>query len=149
MTPLVRLPDWPRRLAEFVAERRGRPFAWGEHDCCLLAADWVLAATGTDLAAAWRGRYRTALEAARLARETGVASAGDPIGVQNWPAEAGLGSEYPRCWLRRGDLALVRARPEHSILALGVCLGTDVISPGLEGAVFTATMDALAGWRIG
>ena len=37
-------------LARFIEERRRMPFTWGSNDCCLFAADWVLAATGRDIA---------------------------------------------------------------------------------------------------
>lgn len=43
-------------------------FAWGGMDCTTWVADWVLARTGGDAMAAWRGRYRTAIGHARLLR---------------------------------------------------------------------------------
>ncbi len=42
---LARTPGWPRRLSDLVAERHGAAFAWGSRDCCLWAADAVLALT--------------------------------------------------------------------------------------------------------
>lgn len=35
----------------------GRPFVWGEHDCALGLADWLMHLRGTDPAAHLRGTY--------------------------------------------------------------------------------------------
>ena len=60
-------------LAEFLALRARRPFAWGRDDCCLLLADWWLAVHGVDPAADWRGTYASESECtALLARSGGL-----------------------------------------------------------------------------
>lgn len=43
-------------------------FAFGPMDCTSWVADWVMARTGRDAMAAWRGRYRTHLGYRRLLR---------------------------------------------------------------------------------
>ena len=57
--PDRRPPDHDTRQAAdaLIAERRLMPFARGTNDCCMFAADAVLAMTGRDLAADWRGTY--------------------------------------------------------------------------------------------
>lgn len=70
MTQLVRSFDYIELLFEFIESRRHQPFAWGSNDCCLFAADGVLAQTGVDLAATWRG-YTTDREALKLIQEVG------------------------------------------------------------------------------
>ncbi len=87
------------------------PFAWGVNDCCLFAADWVLAATGRDLAAEYRGQYATALGALRF-----VESAG---GVEGLVQRAG-GRRIDAKLARRGD---VIARDVGEGTGLGVCIG--------------------------
>jgi hypothetical protein len=37
----TRPENWPALLWAFVQGRQSRPFAWGDHDCCLFGADWV------------------------------------------------------------------------------------------------------------
>ena len=54
---LTRLPDWQKRLSDLIVSRMQKPFVWGSNDCCLFAADAVLAVTGVDLARDERGRY--------------------------------------------------------------------------------------------
>ena len=69
--PTQRLPDWQPRLAALFAARQAEPFAWGRFDCCLFAADAVLAVTGHDPAAELRGTYATEQEAAHVLRRVG------------------------------------------------------------------------------
>lgn len=51
--PLLRLPDWPERLIEYIASREYRVFEWGKngHDCCSFGSGGVIAITGQDLMA--------------------------------------------------------------------------------------------------
>jgi hypothetical protein len=61
------LLDWSERLTAVFVASRGRAFEYGEHDCCIFAADCILAVTGREVAAAWRGNYSGAFEGLRLA----------------------------------------------------------------------------------
>ena len=56
---LRRLPNWPELLAAEIAAAEARPFAWGSMDCALFVCDCILAITGEDVAAKFRGRYKT------------------------------------------------------------------------------------------
>jgi len=98
-------------LARFIEERRRMPFAWGSNDCCLFAADWVLAATGRDIAADYRGRYSSALPALRFVEAGG--------GVEAMLERAGGKVVHPSL-ARRGD---VIARDVGNGTGLGVCIG--------------------------
>lgn len=121
---MTRSKDWPSRFARLVSEARGRPFAWGTHDCCLWAADAVEALTGRDLAARWRGAYMSELGAFRIVFAlgglpaiaalagpeipVGLAVQGD-IGLVHWPdgvVSLGVAAGGPR-WLVVGDSGLV------------------------------------------
>lgn len=112
-------------LAAFLRAGGARPFAWGVQDCCLWAADWVLAATGRDPAAVWRGRYRTALGAARLAARRGgfeahvaacLADAGLTETAEPRPGDVGIvdlanGPTFAvrtrGCWAAKGERGVV------------------------------------------
>lgn len=52
-----RRADWKSRLAEYLAAGPRRAWGYGANDCALFTAGAVAAMTGTDPAAAWRGRY--------------------------------------------------------------------------------------------
>lgn len=92
---MMRLPDWEARLAALVVTARDRPHAWGSWDCGHLAAAAVLAVTGEDLGAEWRGRYRTKAGAARAMRRNGCAGVPDvltrALGIAVGPLLAGRG----------------------------------------------------------
>lgn len=47
------------------------PFVWGQSDCILALSDIIHEARGYDPAAEWRGRYTSALGAARVTRRFG------------------------------------------------------------------------------
>lgn len=77
---LIRLPDWRARFAAAMDHQRLTAFTWGQQDCVLgLAAGAVLALTGTDLTAGWRGRYRSERGARRVLQNAGFASLSDAI----------------------------------------------------------------------
>ena len=64
--------DWQQSLLEEFKAASGRPFVWGESDCCLFAADCVMAQSGIDPAASYRGSYDSALGARKaLLRQHG------------------------------------------------------------------------------
>lgn len=54
---MTRKSTWENDLADFISDRLVMAFQWGSHDCALFAADCVLATTGIDPAADFRGTY--------------------------------------------------------------------------------------------
>ncbi|MBN6350438.1 hypothetical protein JZM10_03020 [Providencia rettgeri] len=62
----MRHPQWTIQLPETLGAAMSRPFSWGEHDCCLFAADCALAVCGIDIAEKVRGRYKTKSGAMRV-----------------------------------------------------------------------------------
>lgn len=72
--------QWATRLPETLRAAMSRPFSWGEHDCCLFAADCAIAVCGVDIAEKVRGRYKTKSDALRVLKtefgdlETGLSS---------------------------------------------------------------------------
>lgn len=94
-----RFEDWPQRLDDFLRAAQGRLFTWGEHDCALFAADAVLAITGEDHAAAFRGRYSTARGALRALKVYGQGTLEATVAARLGPVVIN-----PR-GLQRGDIA--------------------------------------------
>lgn len=138
---LTRNKDWQDRLDALVLVRLRAPFAWGGHDCVLFAADAVLAMTGTDPAAAWRGQWTSAREAFRLLRPLG--------GLAAAAAGAGL-PEVPPRMAQRGDVVLLRAPGRAGSMrgALGVCLGERIAAPGGRGLVMAGLGEGVRAWRV-
>jgi len=134
--PALRLRDWPERLAALFVARAAQPFAWGHFDCCLFAADAVLAVTGHDPAADLRGTYATAAEAARvLERFGGVA------GV----AIARAGQVVPVALAQPGDVGLSHFDAERPTLA--VWGGSAWHAAGSVGIVPVPSETVVRAWR--
>jgi hypothetical protein len=126
---------WRQQLDALIASRMAAPFAWGAHDCCLFAADAVLAQTGEDPAAEFRVTYADAREALELLTELGglsavAARAGDPI--------AALCAQV-------GDIGLV----EHDGRELlAVCAGPVWLVPAEQGLAALPIDSATSAWRV-
>lgn len=60
-------------LATFQVGHAAQPWQWGKSDCCLVLADWYMAATGDarDPAAHVRGAYATEIECRKLIADAG------------------------------------------------------------------------------
>lgn len=134
---MTRLKHWPSRFAALVASARLEPFAWGSHDCCLWAADSVLALTGVDPAHALRGTYGDERSALKLvARLGGLTAIGLMCGPEIKPAHA-----------TDGDVGLV-AWPD-GVVSLGVHGGTRWMCVGDAGLVDLPLSAASLVWGVG
>ena len=114
-----RLPDWQKRLTPVLARAARTPC---EHDCALFGADALAAMTGTDLAAPYRGRYRTLTGGLRLLRRDGHA---DQVALIAAHVPVRVGRPRP------GDLAVVTTPDGPSV---GVVQGAAVYVVGPLGA---------------
>ncbi|MGA9855752.1 MAG: hypothetical protein WBR29_10795 [Gammaproteobacteria bacterium] len=134
----MRNQDWLKQLTTLVQERRQQPHAWGSNDCCLFAADAVLAVTGEDKAAPLRGTYSDQAQAEKIIRDYGGLEAllthflGESLG--------------PIC-ARRGDLVLFTA--PNGLDCVGVCMGTNLVCPGDERLNTFSMESAKKSWRVG
>lgn len=132
-----RYSDWPARFAALVGQRIAQPFAWGQHDCVLWAADAVQALTGADFATAYRGTYSTALEAERLVHELGGLSA---------IVTACLGEPIPAAYARTGDVGMVVTGGRE---LLAVCNGAHWLAPAEAGLAVVDLHCGVQAWRVG
>jgi hypothetical protein len=95
-----------RSFDAFIREREKMPFVWGKNDCCIFAADAILANTGVDIADDFRGKYSSQLGAFKTIREvTGGTSVADA--AAHCATKHGL-VEYKHPLLaKRGDLVVI------------------------------------------
>lgn len=126
---------WQERLDALIASRMAEPFAWGTHDCCLFAADAVLAQTDADPAAGLRGTYSDARGALELLTALGglsmvAARAGEPV---------------PALLAQVGDIGLV-AHDGRELL--GVCAGPVWLVPAEQGLAALPIDSATSAWRV-
>jgi hypothetical protein len=136
---MTRHPDWMKRLMAFVTARPQPDFAYGRHDCALFAAGAVLAMTGTDFAAPYRGRYTTLTGGLRVLRRDGFA---DHVAL----AAAHLPECHPS-QLLPGDLAVLPAPDDQR--ALGVVQGAAVYLLDPAGRIAMRPLaEAVQGFRV-
>lgn len=115
---IERLSNWESAFADFLAERRDRPFEYGKNDCALFAADCALALTGIDPAPDFRGKYKTKAGSLRALRKIG-----------NGDLESTFDARFPAkapAFARRGDLVFNGE-------AIGVCAGAIAVFVGEQG----------------
>lgn len=139
---IARYDDWQKRLVRFLIENRQRAFRWGSWDCCLFATSCVREITGEDLAAEYRGQYKTMLGALRLSGGS-VANVAEAVAKKY-----GIKKHKDIGDARPGDIILA------DIPSIGETLG--IVSP-IRMAVFSTQMGltdyrfsvSKAAWRIG
>lgn len=134
---MTRLEYWPQILADFIAAA-DRPFCWGTWDCGLLAADCVLAMTGVDIAAEFRGRYKTARGARKVMR-------GDMAQMMARVSQTYGMPAIPPLAAQRGDMVMIDTPLGD---ALGICVGSRVACAGPDGLVYVPIAQALLAWRV-
>lgn len=129
--------DWQPRLITYLAEAGKRPFEDGVNDCALWLAGGVLAMTGTDYAAPYRGRYSTIRGGLRILRRDGFR---DHIAL----AEHHL-ARKPVSFARPGDGAVVPVRGE---MALGIVQGTRIYVLNQAGLALVPLTSAVAALEV-
>lgn len=143
---LVRHPDWPAALARFFAAREGAEFGYGRSDCCLFVADAVLAMTGVDLAADYRGRYRSREGAEECLRLTAGRAT---VAAAMERAARGLGlAEVPVACAQRGDIVLLAREAGDQSLGLVALDGRRIAAVSERGFLYLPVGRAARAWRI-
>lgn len=128
----MRVEHWESRLAEQITLAQNKPFQWGEHDCCLWAADTVLAITEVDHMAAFRGKYKSERGAMRLMKKK--------YNSLNEAVSALLPSVSVKM-AQRGDVV------SHNG-ALGICSGINSFFVSPSGLLAVKTLKCDAAWRV-
>lgn len=142
---MARIHNWPETLHEYFLARATASFAWGSHDCCTFAADGVLAITGIDIAADFRG-YTTKAGALRAIKKiTGGTTAADAVAYA--AQKHGLPELEHPLTAQRGDLVLV---DENGELLCGLVHlnGSDVVVAGENGPLRKPITDVTRAWRV-
>lgn len=128
-------PDWHNRLIAVIRAAEKRPFLWGEHDCCLFAADCAEAMTEENFADGWRGTYDS---------ETGAKKALLRGGGSLEKVLAKYLDEVPVKMAQRGDIAVVE---NAGTRCAGVIYGGAVWVPGEAGLV-CLRVKPMSTWRV-
>jgi len=143
--PLLKKEHWETRaFHDFLLSQVNVPFAWGTSDCCLFAANALLAITGTDIADDFRGKYATEREAFVLIRTlTGGSTTADAVAYA--ASKHGLVErEYP-LMAQRGDLVVI-ANGDQLVAGVVHLNGSDVVSVAETGPVRLPITSVVHSW---
>ena len=135
---MLRVEDWPQRLALAIDTALSKPFVWGQHDCPTFAFETRTALTGgADVAALWRGRYTTALGGQRVMRRLGWTSL-EEMGRSR------LGTPRATVLLAgRGDIVLA-----DTGLGFGICVGATAVGMAPAGLVTVPLTSCRMAWAV-
>lgn len=137
-----RFESWPILLSDFIEDRRNKPFQWGQNDCCLFVADWILLCTGVDFAKDARGTYSTEFGAKRTLTE---------MFGENNPAELSDDrlEKIPSQMAKRGDIVALQI---DGVYSLGICVGAKAAfieaCPEACGLIFVPLKQAVMAWSV-
>ncbi|MCL2761446.1 MAG: hypothetical protein FWD70_07360 [Desulfuromonadales bacterium] len=133
----MRYEAWDIKLMAFIETRANMPFKWGEHDCCLFAADAVLEITGIDYAEKFRGKYADMENATKLIKQNGGNMSEMINGLLETPIKPALA--------QRGDVVMYETEDGP---ALGICTGVNAVFAAPTGLNTRPTLDCQYAWRI-
>ena len=131
---MTRREDWFVRLSGFLAVAERCAFVPGQFDCALFAAGAVEAMTGVDLAAHWRGRYRSLRGGLRVLRSEGYRDHIDLVRAHFPPIAPSMAGV--------GDLGVIET---DSGPALGLVLGPLVAVLKVGGGLDRVPLTRLEG----
>ena len=145
--PLPRLEHWhTRAFHDFLLNEVNQPFVWGTRDCCLFAADAILAYTGVDIADDFRGKYADEDSAFALIQSvtggTTVAAAAAHCAAKHGLLE----HEYP-LMAQRGDLVVI-ANGDTLIAGVVHLNGRHVVSVTEHGVVRLPITKVVRSWAV-
>jgi len=134
---MTRRSTWEADLSAYISSVRGKPYVYGEHDCGLFAAGAVMAMTGEDPGAPFRGQYSNEIGCAKALRKHGAGDLESTLDA--------LFERRPIGRLQRGDLV-------WNGEAVGVCMGAYALFVGqegeAEGLVRIERAEWAGGWRV-
>ena len=141
---LLRKADWQTALDRFLVSQRAAPFRYGGLDCCLFVCDAILAMTGVDVAAPFRGAYASRRQAFRaIERYAGRASV--EAVAEHVCAQFGMPEVTPRT-AQRGDVVLLARRHDYSLGLID--LTGRLAVPTTQGYLQVPLLHGCRAWRV-
>jgi hypothetical protein len=138
-TGIVRDENWPKILDALLLEYREKPFEWGSNDCCLFAANVVLAYTGIDMGVRWRGKYDSKDSLEELLQGMTVEEIMEQVAEDyNLP-------EIKPLQASRGDVVILESELGP---ALGIVTGAQSACTGHDGIAFRNNRHIKRAWKI-
>lgn len=133
-------------LRHYLSHAAKRGFKWGEHDCILFSAGWVMNVSGRDPAQPWRGTYRNEAEGkALLERCGGMATCiAEALAHCGW-REVVLGQEMTA----PGDIVLVERVDWEGGQAAGIAVDRGRVALLTKLGLVVGPGAIIKAWRMG
>lgn len=138
--------QWARHLHEHLQKTKASSFAWGTQDCGQFVAQWILLATGVDVAAAYRRKYadEAAAEALFLNGHADLGSFAAAIAAAN-----GMPEVTPVTFAQRGDVVWVDNRTPHGALGVVSLDGRYAVCMSEKGTARVHMQRWRRAWKVG
>lgn len=127
----MRQNNWAYALGEYITSIHTTPFAFGQHDCGILAAGCIKALTGVDAMPSMT--YASPLEAAHECKRICGSPYVDDL-IAHLAEQYGW-TEVALPFAHRGDLVVIGAK-EHARLGVVSLHGTHIMTPGDDGLIY-------------
>jgi hypothetical protein len=144
---LKRKHSWPEDLHKFLHEHADKPFTWGSHDCALFVCNWIENATGVDVAAEFRGQYKTKLGAAKIIRKVTGGESVEHV-AEHVTKQHGIPELPSPLFAQRGDVVLFDGA-EGPALGIVHLTGKHAIFAGEGGLQKIELNKCRRAWRLG
>jgi hypothetical protein len=143
----MRFPDWQSRFSKVVKDYQRSAFEWGVHDCCLFVCDCIVALTGQDPAAEFRGKYDNEEQARQLVQDYCGGGIEDLVTVMS---ERFGYPEISPISAQRGDLGLITAWSSsvNFSATMGICVGGQFAFMGLGEMKYVPYGLVARAWRV-
>ena len=153
---MKRFETWDVDLQEFFLGRVNTPFTWSTNDCCSFASDSILAMTGVDVAAWFRGKMDPSEGRRRSFQLLKEFSGGSVKETWEKMAEDNDLEVIREEEIVPGDVVLMKVKPLDPVALLmadGVTLGVKsfkegFFSPGKDGLVLSVDPEIVKAWRV-
>lgn len=143
---LTRHSNWQTLFHAYLTGNPAR-FHYGSHDCCLFVAGAVEAMTGTDIAAAYRGKYSTRKQALQVA--SGMFGARTVEGIVEQVAKAHSMPEISPLHASRGDMVLLQPQKGRDhLLGIVSLTGTRILIAIAKGFGSVPITNAYRAWKV-
>lgn len=148
---LKRKQHWATQaFHEFLLARANTSFVWGTADCCTFCADGILAMTGVDIDADFRGRYTDEASAMSvIAKATGISNPTVADGAAYCADKYQLPEWTYPLMAQRGDLVLVEDAG-RLIAGLVHLSGRHIVAAGTDGLkkILITKTNIKRAWRV-
>lgn len=147
MITLTRRPDWAARLHDFIDAVKRNAFDWKMLNCAEhWAAGAVLAMTDVDIAAPYRGSYKTAKGAVQVMKRKGFDNLAELVAA-HLPEITGVHGEPFVGGAALGDIAAI-PKDDAFGFTLGIVNGEMILVLGESGMGTVPLFNATRAFRV-